>query len=92
MTRAQLESARRFIGIVGLAALVPTALMLIEGALEPGEAAIRAGVTLVGVIFLQKMVGWGALKLARISAAAQLTAARRDPTGPGSPARRPRRY
>ncbi|HVL99739.1 MAG TPA: hypothetical protein VM324_10660 [Egibacteraceae bacterium] len=49
---------RRLTGALGLVALAPTAAMLALGALTLADAALRAGVTLVGVTAIGRGAGW----------------------------------
>ena len=50
---------RQLAGMVGLLALTPTALLLAQGGLSPLEAAVRAVVTMIGVVAVARTVGWG---------------------------------
>lgn len=49
---------RQLAGGVGLLALVPTATMLATGRITPTDAALRAGVTLVGVLLVARIAAW----------------------------------
>jgi len=49
---------RRLFGTLGLFALVPTAALLATGAVEPGEAALRAAVTVLAVVALGRVANW----------------------------------
>jgi len=49
---------RRLFGTLGLFALVPTAALLATGAVEPGEAAMRAAVTVLAVVALGRVTNW----------------------------------
>ncbi len=48
----------RVTGALGMLALLPTALLSATGNLTAGDTATRAGVTLVAVIAVRKVVGW----------------------------------
>ena len=50
---------RQLAGMMGLLALTPTALLLAQGALSPLQAAVRAVVTLIGVVAVARTVAWG---------------------------------
>lgn len=50
---------RRFVGIMGLVALVPTLLMVARGEVSLVDAAARATVTVVVLLVLGRVVGWG---------------------------------
>lgn len=50
---------RRFVGILGLVALVPTLLMVAQGEVSLVDAAVRATVTVVVVLALGRVVSWG---------------------------------
>lgn len=56
---------RRLTGAIGLLALAPTAVMLTTDAITVADAALRAGVTLVGVILLGRVTGWWLSSMAR---------------------------
>lgn len=49
---------RRLAGGLGLAALLPTAVMLAAGSITLVDAALRALVTLVGVTVIGRVAGW----------------------------------
>lgn len=49
---------RRLVGAFGLVALVPTAVLLLQGGLSPGVAALRALATLGVAVLLGRGVGW----------------------------------
>ena len=49
---------REVAGIVGLLALVPTAAMLALGQVTVADAAVRAGVTLLGVQLIARIATW----------------------------------
>ena len=48
---------RRLVGAVGLIALVPTALLLIGGDITAVDAAVRALVTMLGVVVIGRATG-----------------------------------
>ena len=48
----------RATGALGLLALVPTAIMSAVGNITAADTAVRAGVTLVLVIAVRKVIGW----------------------------------
>jgi hypothetical protein len=56
---------RRLIGTVGLIALAPTALMLASERIEPLDAALRAGATLLAAIIIGRLAGWWVSEMAR---------------------------
>lgn len=56
---------RRLVGILGLLALVPTAVMLTAGTITLEDAAVRAGATLLAAWLLGKIAGWWLSFLAR---------------------------
>lgn len=56
---------RQVIGAVGLLGLLPTAWLLAAGALTPVQAAVRAVVTLLGVIVVGRVVAWWLSSIAR---------------------------
>ena len=43
---------------MGLVALIPTAVLLALGALQPAQAAVRAVATLVGVMAIGRLAAW----------------------------------
>ena len=49
---------RQLTGAVGLVALVPTAVLLAQGAHTPWQAAVRALMTLVGVTVIGRIAAW----------------------------------
>lgn len=48
---------RRLLGALGLVALAPIALRLVDGSLSPGDAAVRAVVTLLAVVVIGRLFG-----------------------------------
>ena len=48
---------RRLLGALGLLALAPVALRLVEGSLTATDAALRAVATLVAVVVIGRLVG-----------------------------------
>ena len=50
---------RRFVGVVGLVALVPMLLMVALGELSLVDAAMRAAVTVAVLLALGRFVSWG---------------------------------
>ena len=48
----------RLTGALGLLALVPTAVMSAMGDLTAADTAVRAGVTLLLVVAVRKVIGW----------------------------------
>ena len=50
---------RRLAGACGLLGLVPTAVLLGTGALPLVDAALRAGATLLAVVVIGRLAGWG---------------------------------
>ena len=49
---------RRFVGMLGLVALAPTALMLAVGRVDPTTAALRALATLLVAVLIGRVAGW----------------------------------
>jgi hypothetical protein len=49
---------RRLAGGLGLLALAPTAVLLAVGTITPADAALRAVVTMVGVLVLARLARW----------------------------------
>lgn len=49
---------RRAVGVLGLLALVPTAVLLTTGTITVEDAALRAGATLLAAWVLGKVAGW----------------------------------
>ncbi len=78
---------RRLAGTLGLMGLVPTAALLATGALEPGEAALRAAVTVALVVALGRATNWW---LASTASAFEREAGadEGDPAPDGQPRRR----
>lgn len=65
---------RRLLGALGLVALAPIALRLVDGSMSPADAAVRAVMTLLAVVVLGRLLGtW----LRQVAA----TYDRRDPAG-----------
>jgi hypothetical protein len=56
---ARTSPLRRIIGILGMVALVPTALLLVHGELTLTDAGKRAGITLVAVRVVLRLTTWG---------------------------------
>lgn len=56
---------RRGAAALGLAGLVPTAVMLLRGDITPAEAGVRAAVTFVAVLVAARLISNGLLWLAR---------------------------
>jgi hypothetical protein len=56
---------RRLIGTVGLIALTPTALMLATERIDPLDAALRAGATLLAALIIGRLAGWWVAEMAR---------------------------
>lgn len=50
---------RRFVGVVGLVALVPMLLMVALGELSLVDAATRSGVMIAVLLVLGRFVSWG---------------------------------
>ena len=48
---------RRLLGALGLVALAPIALRLVDGSLSPADAAVRAVVTLLAVVVIGRIFG-----------------------------------
>lgn len=74
---------RRSAGALGLMALAPTAVMLVMGSVSLADAALRAGVTLVVVVTVGRVVGWW------LSATARRFERRHAERGPDDPDRDP---
>lgn len=55
---------RRLVGMLGLLALLPTAVMLTTATITPEDAALRGGATLVAALVLGRVAGWGLSLLA----------------------------
>jgi hypothetical protein len=49
---------RRVVGTAGLVALAPTAYLLANGSITPGDAAVRAGATLAAVVIVGRVARW----------------------------------
>lgn len=56
---------RRLLGALGLLALAPIALRLVEGSMAPTDAALRAVATLVAVVVVGRLFGTWLRQLAR---------------------------
>jgi hypothetical protein len=56
---ARTSPLRRIIGLLGLAALVPTAWLLVHGDLTLTDAGKRAAITLVAVRVVLRLTTWG---------------------------------
>ncbi len=56
---------RRFVGMLGLLALAPTALMLGLGRIDPTTAALRAVATLLVTVLIGRVAGWWVEAMAR---------------------------
>lgn len=56
---------RRLLGALGLLALAPIALRLVEGSMAPIDAALRAVATLVAVVVVGRLFGTWLGQLAR---------------------------
>jgi hypothetical protein len=56
---------RRLIGMVGLIALTPTALMLASERIDLLDAAVRAGATLLAATAIGRVAGWWVDAMAR---------------------------
>jgi hypothetical protein len=73
---------RRLAGTLGLLALAPTAAMLAAGLITPADAAMRAVVTLLGIMLIARIVGWWlALLAGNLERAGDQAAP--DPLSPG---------
>lgn len=64
-------------GLVGLLALIPTAVLLLLGALTPLDAALRAAVTFVAVLAAARVIRWV------LAGAANTVEQSADPPPPG---------
>jgi uncharacterized membrane protein YraQ (UPF0718 family) len=56
---------RRFVGMLGLLALAPTAVMLGLGRITPATAALRAVATLLVAVIIGRVAGWWVAEMAR---------------------------
>jgi hypothetical protein len=81
----------RLAGALGLLALAPTAVLLAGGLITPADAALRAVVTLAGVLVLARIARWWvSVVLARFEREAEAAKPRRraedTPAGATRPA------